>query len=143
MKATAKQLAEQYVRDNKYNIQGNVAEHLINNARNAENGYYEYLTDEEITEYEGASQDRRRSIQVEIEQLLTRHFNYTFSYNVHFNDSESSNDKGFEQTLDYCKHYIDTYNGTNESYFADYKKDGFVSIVCNETGETVYVTDVL
>ena len=43
------------------------------------------------------------------------------TYNVVFNDDNSSNDKGFEQTLDYCKNYIATYNGTNESYFADYK----------------------
>ena len=43
------------------------------------------------------------------------------TYNVVFNDDNDSNDKGFEQTLDYCKNYIATYNGTNESYFADYK----------------------
>lgn len=43
------------------------------------------------------------------------------TYNVVFNDDTNSNDKGFEQTLDYCKNYISTYNGTNESYFADYK----------------------
>lgn len=65
------------------------------------------------------------------------------TYNVHFDDSENSNDKGFEQTIDYCKHYIDTYNGTNESYFADYKKGGFVSIVCNQTGEIVFLTPIL
>ena len=64
------------------------------------------------------------------------------TYNVHFNDSENSNDKGFTQTIDYCKHYIDTYNGTNESYFADYK-GGMVSIVCNETGEIAFETEIL
>lgn len=37
--------------------------------------------------------------------------------------------------------YIRSYNGTSESYFADYKGDT-VSIVCNETGETVYETVV-
>lgn len=59
------------------------------------------------------------------------------TYDVHFNDSTDSNSKGFEETLDYCKDYIQMHNGTNESYFADYK-GGTVSIVCNETGETVY-----
>lgn len=61
------------------------------------------------------------------------------TYDVHFNDSTDSNNKGFEESFDYCKDYIKRYNGTNESYFEDYK-GGTVSIVCNETGETVYET---
>jgi hypothetical protein len=32
-------------------------------------------------------------------------------------------------------------NGTDESYFADYK-GGTVSVVCNETGEKVFETKV-
>ena len=63
------------------------------------------------------------------------------SYNVVFNDDNNSNDKGFEQTLDYCKNYIATYNGTNESYFADYK-GGIVQIACNENDEVVYEEEV-
>lgn len=63
------------------------------------------------------------------------------TYNVVFNNDNNSNDKGFEQTLDYCKNYIATYNGTNESYFADYK-GGIVQIVCNETEEVVYEEEV-
>ena len=63
------------------------------------------------------------------------------TYNVVFNDDNNSNDKGFENTLDYCKNYIATYNGTNESYFADYK-GGIVQIVCNETEEVVYEEEV-
>ena len=63
------------------------------------------------------------------------------TYTVVFNDDNDSNDKGFEQTLDYCKNYIATYNGTNESYFADYK-GGIVQIVCNETEEVVYEEEV-
>lgn len=59
------------------------------------------------------------------------------TYDVHFNDSTDSNSKGFTETLDYCKDYIETHNGTDESYFADYK-GGIVSIVCNESGEEVY-----
>lgn len=59
------------------------------------------------------------------------------TYDVHFNDSTDSNNKGFEYSFEEAKSYIERYNGTNESYFEDYK-GGIVSIVCNETGETVY-----
>lgn len=57
-------------------------------------------------------------------------------YNIIFNDDQDSSDKGFAQTLDYCRNYIKTYAGTNESYFADYK-GGVVSIVNNKTGQIV------
>jgi hypothetical protein len=63
------------------------------------------------------------------------------TYDIHFNDSENSNNKGFAESLEYCKEYIRRYNGSHESYFADYK-GGTVSIVCNETGETVYETEI-
>ncbi len=39
--------------------------------------------------------------------------------------------------LDSNLNYIRENNGTNNSYFRDYK-GGTVSIVCNQTGETVY-----
>lgn len=64
------------------------------------------------------------------------------TYDVHFNDSENSNNKGFEYSFDDAKAYIDRYNGTNESYFEDYK-GGTVSIVNNETGETEYEEEVI
>lgn len=64
------------------------------------------------------------------------------TYDIHFNDSTDSNNKGFTATLDYCKDYIESYNDTSESYFEDYK-GGTVSIVCNETGETVFETEVI
>lgn len=63
------------------------------------------------------------------------------TYDVEFNDDASTNSKGWKESFDYCKDYIDANNGTNESYFADYK-GGTVSIVCNETGEYVYEEDV-
>ena len=63
------------------------------------------------------------------------------TYDVVFNDNTDSNSKGFKESVDYCKRYIKGYNGTNESYFADYK-DGTVSVVCNETGEVVYEEEV-
>lgn len=65
--------------------------------------------------------------------------NYT--YDVVFNDDYDSNNKGMNESLEYCKEYIRQNNGTNHSYFEDYK-GGIVSIVCNETGETVYEEEV-
>lgn len=64
------------------------------------------------------------------------------TYNIVFNDNENSNDKGFSCTLEEAKEYIYRYNGSKESYFEDYK-GGTVSIVCNETGETEYETEVI
>ncbi|MFW5887120.1 MAG: hypothetical protein ACOCUL_05120 [Bacteroidota bacterium] len=64
------------------------------------------------------------------------------TYDVVFNDDENSDNKGFEnQTLQYCKDYIETHNGSDHSYFPDYK-GGVVSIVCIETGEEVYQEEV-
>ena len=63
------------------------------------------------------------------------------TYDVHLNDANDYNSKGFNESFEYCKNYIETYNGTNESYFEDYK-GGIVSIVCNETGEEVYSEDI-
>lgn len=66
------------------------------------------------------------------------------TYDVVFNNDCNSNNKGFSgegATYKYCRGYIESYNGTDESYFADYQ-GGIVSIVCNETGETVYEEEV-
>lgn len=59
------------------------------------------------------------------------------TYDVHFNDSQDSNSKGFKESFEYCKDYIDAYNGTNASYFKDYK-GGVASIVCNKTEKVVF-----
>lgn len=63
------------------------------------------------------------------------------TYDVHFDDENNSNCKGWAISLAECKDYIGSYNGTNESYFADYK-GGTVSIYCNELAETVYETEI-
>lgn len=63
------------------------------------------------------------------------------TYDIFFDDENNSNNKGWHASLDECKEYIKANNGTNGSYFADYK-GGSVSIVCNETGEEVYIEDV-
>jgi hypothetical protein len=63
------------------------------------------------------------------------------TYNVHFDDVQDSNDKGMSVTMQEAIDYIQTWNGTNHSYFEDYK-GGIVSVVCNETGETVYEEEI-
>jgi len=64
------------------------------------------------------------------------------TFDIFFNDDNNSNNKGFKETLEYCKNWIEMHNGSNHSYFEDYK-GGTVSIVCNETEETVFETEVL
>jgi hypothetical protein len=64
-----------------------------------------------------------------------------YTYDVVFNDDTDSNSKGFAESYEYCFSYIMHNNGTNESYFSDYK-GGIVSIVCNETEETVYEEEI-
>lgn len=66
---------------------------------------------------------------------------YLYDFDIHFNDSENSNNKGFSMSLDDAKSYIEQYNGTNESYFKDYK-GGIVSIVNVESGETFYEEEI-
>lgn len=59
-------------------------------------------------------------------------------YDVVFNDDGSSNEKGFCESLQYCKDYIEMHNGTSEGYFSDYK-GGTVSIIDLDKDEgTVY-----
>lgn len=63
------------------------------------------------------------------------------TYDIQFNDDQFSNNKGFELSLQDARGYITRNNGTTESYFKDYK-DGQVSIICNETSEIVYSTEI-
>ncbi|MCY1520369.1 hypothetical protein D9M68_551440 [compost metagenome] len=65
----------------------------------------------------------------------------TKTYDIFFNDNENSNNKGFSESLDYCMNYVAVNNGTKNSYFQDYK-GGTVSIICNETEETVFETEI-
>lgn len=63
------------------------------------------------------------------------------TYDVVFNDGENSNSKGFAVKRREAISYVKENNGTDTSYFPDYL-GGYVSVVCNETGETVYQEDV-
>lgn len=66
----------------------------------------------------------------------------TYTYDIHFDSGEHSNNKGFKLTYTEAEKYIKMYNGTNHSYFADYK-GGVVSIVCNETSESMKEVKIL
>ena len=74
-------------------------------------------------------------------KIAMRHIEDTFTYDVVFSDDDTDNCKGWHESFDYCKAYIEANNGTDESYFADYK-GGVVAIICHETGEEVYQEDV-
>lgn len=63
------------------------------------------------------------------------------TYDINFQDSENSNSKGFQLSLEEAKDYIAQHNGTDESYFADYK-GGMVQVVDNESGEVAYEEEV-
>lgn len=60
-----------------------------------------------------------------------------YTFNVVFNDDYDSNDLGMDVDMQDAIEYIKSWNGTEHSYFKDYKT-GTVSVVCNETGNTVY-----
>lgn len=64
------------------------------------------------------------------------------TFDVYFDDDNNSNCKGFYNSFEECYDYIKNNNGTNNSYFEDYK-GGIVSIVCNNNSITVYQTEVL
>lgn len=64
------------------------------------------------------------------------------TYDIVFQDSENSNNKGFQVSLEDAKEYIKQNNGTSNSYFLDYK-GGMVQIVDNESGEVAYEEEVI
>lgn len=63
------------------------------------------------------------------------------TFDIQFNDNQNSNSMGFTESIEACKNFISRHNGTDHSYFADYK-GGTVGIVNNNTGEEVYSEDV-
>jgi hypothetical protein len=77
---------------------------------------------------------QKKDIEQEIEEANK-------TYDVVFDDSENSNSKGFKESLKYCLRYIEKHNGSDESYFKDYK-GGKVSIIDNASGDVVYSTSI-
>lgn len=72
-----------------------------------------------------------------LDDFVARFVTKRRTYDIQFDDDNNSNNKGFGMTLEEAKEYVQRYNGTTESYFEDYK-GGTVSVICNETGETVH-----
>ena len=79
MKNSALQFTRQYVNESTEYIDGNVAEHLILNVQSADQGYLEYLSEDEIEEYENATPERRAEIQNEIENWINDNFDFDVS----------------------------------------------------------------
>lgn len=59
------------------------------------------------------------------------------TYDVFFDDVNSSNNMGFSSSYDYCLSWIASNRSDKSTYFGDYS-GGTVSIVCIDTGDTVY-----
>lgn len=57
------------------------------------------------------------------------------TYDVHFNDSDNSNNKGFKLSENACLDWI--YNNKNTDLYFNQYKGGIVSIVDNESGKII------
>jgi hypothetical protein len=76
MKDSVLQFTKQYIADNKEYISGNVAEHLIELAKNLDRGYQDYMNHDEIEEYENATPKRAAQIEKEIRAWINKNFNF-------------------------------------------------------------------
>ncbi len=85
MKHNIEQLTVYHVSDSKEYIQGSTAIHLIEEARSMENGYYFYLTDEEIQEFE-TDDDRRAELIEEVENWILDNFPRYYIIDASSND---------------------------------------------------------
>ncbi|MDY5353337.1 MAG: hypothetical protein SPG69_04815 [Bacteroides pyogenes] len=59
------------------------------------------------------------------------------TYDVVFNDSFDSNSKNIHGTIEECRDWIKKNRNDKSTYFGDYV-GGTVSIICEQSGETVY-----
>lgn len=69
--------------------------------------------------------------------IKTTEINNSHRFDVMFNGETNSNSKGWSESYEYCLDYIKQYNGTDESYFEDYK-GGIVSIYDIDDDVDVY-----
>jgi hypothetical protein len=81
MKNSVLSSTSNYVHDNKEFIINNVADYLLLNVQNEEFGYYFYLSDDEIYEYENATSYKRNKTRIEIEKFIVTNFNYNINLN--------------------------------------------------------------
>ena len=77
MKKSALQFTKAYVYDVQNSNEGNIAEHLLLSAQSEQNGFFCYLTDEEIEKYENFPQSRIE-FENEVEVFLNENFNFDF-----------------------------------------------------------------
>ncbi|MGR4860075.1 hypothetical protein ABLT32_13705 [Bacteroides pyogenes] len=63
------------------------------------------------------------------------------TYDVVFNDSCSSNSKNIHGTEQECRDWIKKNRNDKSTYFGDYV-GGTVSIICEQSGETVYEEEI-
>ena len=131
MKHSIKNLLDAIAHDNAQVIKengGNVAEYIISTAEAIEYGWHEFLSDEEIEEYESADAEKREEIRKEIRNSLTKN-NYNlladdllekwivvfFPYADHNDAIRVTRRNNFEK-MDFCKAYdnngvqVDCYN---------------------------------
>lgn len=66
--------------------------------------------------------------------------NKNHKFDVRFDSDTMSDRKGFKSSYEYCFDYISMYNGTNESYFEDYK-GGTVSIIDIDADERIIYSE--
>lgn len=64
------------------------------------------------------------------------------NYKIVFKNNNNTNQKYFNVNFEYCKNWIEKHNGTNYSYFDEYK-NGTVSIVQQNTQEVVFETEII
>lgn len=77
MKYNIKQITAQYLQEAQQYNEGNIADHLIINAQEQEDGYHFYLSEESINEFE---QDKERHDELieEVESWIRNTFNFDF-----------------------------------------------------------------
>lgn len=76
MKNTIETMLDAYVHDNKHEIgDQNVADNILANSYANDNGYYWFLTDDEITEFENNPELKAKHIK-EIEEYVLANYNY-------------------------------------------------------------------
>ncbi len=63
------------------------------------------------------------------------------TFDILFNDENNSNSKGFSLTAEQAIEKANQMLISNESYVSDYT-DGTISVVCNETGATIWEKDI-
>lgn len=79
MKTSIKTLLDSYVSDNNSLILengGNVAEYILADTEAQDQGWLWFLGDDEISEYENASSERRHEIRNEIRNFVNENYNY-------------------------------------------------------------------